>query len=295
MTRWSILWTAAVAVLAAAASGTVWAGEPEEKGDKVRGELPQEKQEQLLERFGDQGIDADGDGTLTHEEVRAFLKERRGDGEHGKRGRHGPGGPKRGRRGPATVDNLLEPAGYRRRRSDHDRHRRTCRHYQPADMDSRRMRRMDQDGDGEVSQEEWTASAEKARQRTLKRLAEIAPEADANGDGTISDEELAAFRTAHDAKQRERILKEHPEADTDGDGVLSDEELAAFKEARAAERRAKILEKHPEADTDGDGVLSEEEARAFMRDRRGPGGPRGHWGEPGEGRGHGAGRGHGPI
>jgi hypothetical protein len=40
--------------------------------------IPDEKQARLLDRFGDQGIDANGDGALTCEEVRAFRASKRG-------------------------------------------------------------------------------------------------------------------------------------------------------------------------------------------------------------------------
>ena len=36
--------------------------------------IPQNRQAQLLERFGERGIDANGDGVLTCEEVNAFFQ-----------------------------------------------------------------------------------------------------------------------------------------------------------------------------------------------------------------------------
>ena len=49
--------------------------------------IPDERQAMLLERFGDQGIDANGDGVLTCDEVKAFFAAR-DPGHHG-RGIHG--------------------------------------------------------------------------------------------------------------------------------------------------------------------------------------------------------------
>ncbi|MHC4442001.1 MAG: EF-hand domain-containing protein [Planctomycetota bacterium] len=47
--------------------------------------IPEDKQAKLLEHFGEKGIDADKNGTLTCEEVKAFMKENRpkGSRHHG--------------------------------------------------------------------------------------------------------------------------------------------------------------------------------------------------------------------
>jgi hypothetical protein len=62
-------------------------GPPRECADPI----PQERQAQLLEHFGDKGIDANKDGTLTCDEVKAFFQAnpQLAPGPHGR----GPGGP----------------------------------------------------------------------------------------------------------------------------------------------------------------------------------------------------------
>ena len=37
--------------------------------------IPEARQEKMLEQYGDEGIDANGDGVLTREEVRTFFAE----------------------------------------------------------------------------------------------------------------------------------------------------------------------------------------------------------------------------
>ena len=233
--------------------------------DETDRPLCDERQTWLLERFGDQGIDADADGTLTRVEVRAFFADQRGDGFRGKQGKHGMKGcGHRGMRGrdpgpKGRVGGLLHRLETLNAETP------------PAEFDLARFPEADLDGNSELSESEWTTFAEQARERILARLARHVPGADADEDGAISAEELAALR----AEFRERFLSRHADADTDGDGVLSDAEFEAFKAQRAAERRARILEHHPEADLDGDGTLSEEEARKFRGDRPGHGGARG--------------------
>ena len=43
--------------------------------DRADKPIPEKKQTKLLEQFGDDGIDADGDGVLTRGEVTTFFKE----------------------------------------------------------------------------------------------------------------------------------------------------------------------------------------------------------------------------
>jgi Ca2+-binding EF-hand superfamily protein len=237
--------------------------------------IPETTQAKMLERFGDEGIDADGDGVLTRDEVKAFFADKRGERKAGKHGKHGKQGKMgrekrgmrdRGDRRGAPVRELL------------DRLEALNAENPPAHFNLDRFPEADRDGDGELSAAEWTTFAEQARERLLARLVAHAPEADTDEDGTINQEELAAFKAQCDARMRERILRRSPDADTDRDGVLSDSEFEAFQ----AQRRAKLLERHPEADLDGDGELSKEEARAFRGskgdDRPGP------W--PMRGRGH---------
>jgi len=235
--------------------------------------LDTEHQTRLLERFGDDGIDGDGDGVLTHEEARAFFQERFGELEIDAHG--GPGfGRHGGRRGPGEGMRRLG---------------RTLHHLEmleseapPQQFTIERHPEADLDGDGVLSDEEWLTFASERRAEILARLVKRFPDADADDDGTLSPDELEVVK----ADIRARMLERHPEADTDGDGILSEEEAKAFHEARLEEHRAQILERHPEADIDGDGTLSDEEFHQFLDDRPG----RGRYG--GHGKGHG-GRGFG--
>ena len=239
--------------------------------------IPAARQVKLLERFGDDGIDANGDGSLTHEEVRTFLEENfgdertprcqraergpRGKGHRGMRGKHMGAGKGPGEQLGGLLKRLELLA------SDTP----------PAEFDLERFPGADADGDGVLSNDEWKAFAAKARERMLTGLARRMPEADTDGNGVIDDAELAAIKD----EMRARVLERHPEADTDGDGTLSDAELDALHAEQLEKRAARILELNPEADLDGDGVLSKEEARQARKDR-----PRdGHGRKPREGRG----------
>jgi hypothetical protein len=270
-------------------------------GDGADKPIPEARQTKLLEKYGEDGIDANEDGVLTRDEVRAFFAERDDEwmpGPHGRRG-HGPRalrdgegfGPQGMRgKGPGPCGSCdgegFGPKGMRGKGPGpmgqmermFERLEMLAAETPPEDFDLARFPRADANEDGELSQDEWTLFAEKARERMLSRLLKRHPGVDTDEDGSISDTELAAFAAEQDAKMRERILSMHPDADTDGDAVLSDEELEAFKESRAAERRARLLERHPKADLDGDGVLSQEEEEAFRADHpRPPRGPhRGH-------------------
>jgi len=228
--------------------------------------IPEQRQARLLERFADEGIDADGDGTLTREEVKTFFAEHPDSRPEGKRG-FGKGqhdrmrhkGHKRGNR----VGMLL-------RRLD-----RLDSQTVPEGFELTRHPEADVDGDGELSASEWTAFSQQARAKLIDRLLKLAPEADTDGDGVLSDSEIEAFKETCKAEREAQMLERHPEADTDGDGVLSDEEIETFKEAIKAKHAARLLERHPEADLDGDGAISDEELEAFRKDRPAHGGKKG--------------------
>ncbi len=71
---------ATTAALSVVFVGVVYAaGEPTEP-------ISAAKQTKLLDKFGDQGIDADGDGVLTHEEVKTFFAEKLHPGAVGMHG-----------------------------------------------------------------------------------------------------------------------------------------------------------------------------------------------------------------
>ena len=253
------------------------------------GAVPEAKQARLLERFGDEGIDADRDGTLTRDEVETFFatndlpcekgRFRKGDskgwGHAEMRGRGGPGGRHRGPDGPHRgLGGPHRGPGGRLGMMLH-RLERLSGAAPPPRFDLARFPEADSDGDGILSETEWTEFAGLQRQRLLERLAERVPLADADNDGVLSDAELAAIR----AWVAGRVLQRHPEADTDGDGTLSENERDALHASRMERRRARILGEHPEADLDGDGVLSDEEMESFRdncpdRPRRKHRGPR---------------------
>lgn len=246
-------------------------------GDDANQPLPEDRKARLLERFGAEGIDANGDGILTRAEVRAFFTEHL---PADALGRHGPRAMKPG--GPGGMKGLrhegpMGPIGTALRRLEE-----LSADSAPPEFDVARFPRADLDQDGTLSDSEWAAFAKQARERILARLASRFPGADADGDGSINEGELETIK----AQVRERCLAKNPDADTDGDGVLSANEFEAFHAARAEQRRARMLERHPEADLDRDGVLSDEEARAARGQRRGhrgkpgtrPGGRHGPWG-----------------
>lgn len=222
----------------------------------------------LLERFGDEGIDADGDGIVSRDEARAFFQDKgigRGHGRRGGFGRHDRGsghGPRDGR-GPLRALWRLEQL-------DADT--------PPEQFDLNRVPQADTDGDGVLSDAEWQAFAAAAKDKLIAQIAERHPEIDMDDDGVISDAELASFRETQRAAATTRIMERSPDADTDGDGTLSDEEFKAFHLKRWQERAARILERHPEADLDGDGVLSRDEVREIRGKR---GGRHGRCGERG--------------
>ena len=275
--RTHTLW--AGAALLAASLMCVSTAAADEKADKP---ISEKKQAQLLEKYGEEGIDADGDGVLTRGEITTFFKEnpdlrparregmrgdRRGGRKGGEKGAFGRGrggdferGERSGRRARGgSLHGILQELDKLNAEEVPDN-----------DILKRRPR-LDTNEDGQLSADEWAGFVEKRRDQLLNKLLKMAPEIDTDGDEEVSDEELQVFKAAKEAEHRARILEQHPETDLDGNGELSKEEFDAFQAQQRAERLEKLLERAPELDTDGDGVLSEEEARAFDRGRRGRG------------------------
>lgn len=119
---------------------------------------------------------------------------------------------------------------------------------------ARMMERLDADGSGDISAEEFG-------NRRLERLRE----ADADGDGTLTVEEITAMMEQRRAERREaRMLRRF---DIDGDGTITIEEQELQQEKRFA-----LL------DRDNDGALQADEMP--RRQMRGDG-PRGRMGPHG--------------
>ncbi len=212
--------------------------------DQKGHQLTDEMRENLLDKFGDQGIDGDGDGILTGEEVREFFANRNHDGKRGNWGsqdkRHQDG---RGDRFVLALD-LLE--GLEAETA-------------PDGFTADAFPKADENEDGAIDDAEWQAFAEAKRDKILDSLTQHHKGLDADGDGEVDATELEAFKAERVAEASEYILKHNADADQDGDGVLSMEEFTAFREAGAKETRADALKRNPDADVNGDGSLSDDE------------------------------------
>ncbi|MFQ5591468.1 MAG: hypothetical protein ACE5HE_09925 [Phycisphaerae bacterium] len=221
--------------------------------------LPEARQARLLERFGDEGIDADEDGALTIREVRTFFEAKRADRPRiGHRPevpwRHGPG--KAMHRLGFELHHLAVLAA----------------EAPPEDFDLTRHADVDTNGDGQISLDEWRVFATQKRGEIAARVAAEHPNADTDGDGTLNDAEIEALRE----RFRVGLSLMHPEADVNSDGVVSAQEQDAFHVASAEKHRGVIMERHPEADLNGDGVLSNAEMHSFFEAHHsGPAGRRG--------------------
>ena len=110
--------------------------------------------------------------------------------------------------------------------------------------------RLDSDGDGRVSAEEFAA-----RPGPGPRFFD---EADGDDDGALTREELqGAIDAAAEARGRAgtQMLQRFDTIDTDGDGRITRAEAEGYAFTRA--------------DRDGDGFISEDEARSMHDKRRG--------------------------
>ena len=96
-----------------------------------------------------------------------------------------------------------------------------------GDRGKARMERLDDNGDGQVTLDEFRMSGRPGRMRG-------GMPGDSDGDGNVSIDELSAYLDAREAEQAERV----------------------------AERRARLTERFAAADGDGDGVVTRGEARA---------------------------------
>lgn len=205
----------ATAAFAVVSVGVVLAvGEPTEP-------IPAARHAKLLERFGDQGIDADSDGVLTHEEIKAFFAAKHGHGEARKSGRkegkhHGmkgccPGGMKEG-----MHQGMMGCMEYGK--MTNEQRAKMLEHHPAADTDS----------DGVFSEAEFEAFRVQRMEERRAMVMEHHPEADTDQDGVLSQAEFETFRAQQMTEHRARMLDRHPEADTDGDGTLSEDEMRGF-------------------------------------------------------------------
>lgn len=145
------------------------------------------------------------------------------------------------------------------------------------------LKKMDKDGDGKISEEEFQQAMgiteEGFRQRALDKWGnadEILKQTDLNGDGMVDEEELRKAMEAvgispgqAEALAREMMMK----YDKDGDGHLTGDQYKEIMGARAAELQERMLKKFESAedafdewDTNDDGIISEEEFIAGCKD-----------------------------
>ncbi|MHC4091269.1 MAG: EF-hand domain-containing protein [Planctomycetota bacterium] len=210
----SMMVAAAVAMSVAFVGVTFAAGEPTEP-------IPTAKQTKLLDKFGDEGIDADGDGVLTHEEVKAFFAEKYHPddaGMHGlKEGKHqGMRGCFGHGMGKGKHHGMMGRMDYGEMTEEHIA--KMLKHHPEADAD----------GDGLLSEGEFETFRAQRKEEHRAMVLEHHPDADTDDDGVLSEVEFEAFHAQRMEEHRAKMLEHHPEADTDGDGTLSDEEARSF-------------------------------------------------------------------
>lgn len=107
--------------------------------------------------------------------------------------------------------------------------------------------RLDSDGDGRVSRDEFRLPERHRKGRGMTR-------ADQDGDGVITRDEMLAAVGEAGAERSERMVSRFDTADSDGNGVLTPQEMADGAFSRL--------------DGDGDGYVTEEEARQMHEQRR---------------------------
>lgn len=108
------------------------------------------------------------------------------------------------------------------------------------------LMRMDQDGDGRISREEFKPPAERRGRGPFARF-------DEDGDGAVTRDELERGMTEQADRMGDKVVSRFESMDADGNGVVSSDEAGAHAFTRL--------------DADGDGFVTDEEAAA-MHDRR---------------------------
>ncbi len=254
-------------------------------GDDTKPGIPKERQQKLLQQYGDQGIDADGDGVLTREEVRTFLSEMRGGKGKGerKRGKDGPRGDRQADADEPIAEAIQAKflARYGEEGIDGDENgtltrgevRRFFGGERPGQRGGRRggpargprgQRSRGGDGLGRIMGQLERLDAETAPKRfNLERF----PEADADGDGALGNDEWRLYAAEQHERLLTRLVSVAPQADTDKNGAISDEELAKLKADYEVRQRDRVLALNPEADTNQDASISDEEYEAFRKSR----------------------------
>ncbi len=250
MKRSKILALTTTAFIALAAVSTATADQREgDKGGKDRCEAVKEKRMERIAEF-----DVDGNGELSDSEKAAIKKMRFDEADADKSG-------------GVTLEELT---AYNQSRMDQRKEEMAARHFN----------RIDKDGDGVASLEEFDNATRKMSKHKDKRKgerphkgqkqmrAEMLEKFDADGDGKLSDAEKEVAKRA----KFEAI-------DANSDGKLSSEEITNFHEVERAKRKAEMQAKHFEKiDADSDGVVTFDEfseAKMMKHDRKGgPDGPR---------------------
>ncbi|ACT58973.1 EF-hand domain-containing protein [Hirschia baltica] len=244
MKRSKILALTTTAFIALAAVSTAAAGQRE--GDKDGKDRCEAVKEKWMERIAE--FDTDGNGELSDTE-KAAIKKMRFDAADADKS------------GGVTLEELT---AYNQSRMDQRKEEMAARHFS----------RIDKDGDGVASLEEFDNGMRKMSkhkgkskgqwsQKGQKQMrAEMIEKFDADGDGKLSDAEKDAAKRA----KFEAI-------DANSDGKLTSEEITSFHEAERVKRKAEMQSKHFEKiDADADGVVSLEEfseSKMMKHDRKG--------------------------
>ncbi|HVP09575.1 MAG TPA: hypothetical protein VMV94_00110 [Phycisphaerae bacterium] len=209
--------------------------------------IPAERQAKLLEKFGDKGIDANKDGTLTCDEVKAFFKA------NPDLRPHRPDGP------PPCTDpipaerqaKLLEKFGDKGIDANKDGTL-TCdevKAFFKANPDLRPHKGGKGKGKGPMCQDPIPAD------RQAKLLEKFSDKGiDANKDGTLTCDEVKAFFKANPD------LRPHKGGKGKGHGPFLTDPIPA-------DRQAKLLEKFGDKgiDANKDGKLTADEVKAFFK------------------------------